>query len=401
MAMENFSFTILAKDKKSKARTGIIKTSHGKIETPYLFPIATRGSIIALTPKDVAKINPQAILANTYHLHFKSPGDKIIKKQGGLHKVMHFKGPIITDSGGFQALSLGKGKVYQLRKVGFFPKSNKIQQSLSPSFAKMTKKGIIFTSVYDENKKELITPKISMQIQSNLGSDLIMAFDQCNAPGETKKETKEVMLRSHEWELESLKFHNKSQALYGIIHGGIYKDLRQQSAKFISSHDFKGIAIGGYMGKTAEELYQIVDWLVPFLDSRPIHLLGVGRVEDLFEGVSRGIDTFDCVETTRIARHGELYISPKAGGNKANKFHLKISQSKYKNDPLPPDPHCPCSTCKKYSRSDLRQLMKNKDLLFGKLATIHNITFTENLCKEIRTAIKQGTFQKMKKQWLR
>ena len=399
--MKQFSFEILKKDKNSLARTGIINTAHGKIHTPYLVPVATRGFIIALPKKDLNTINPQAILSNTYHLHFKHPGDKAIKLSGGLHKHIGFKKPIFTDSGGFQALSLGIGKLRNIRKIGFFPNSRKISEnSDEESFAEMTEKGIIFKSVYS-GKKRFIGPKESMQIQSNLGSDIIMAFDQCNCAGDTKKETLAAMQRSHIWEVESLKHYNKKQAIYGIIHGGTFKDLRLRSSKFISSLPFDGIAIGGSLGKTKPEMYKILKWFTPSLpEEKPKHLLGIGWIDDIFNAVELGIDTFDCVEMTRIARHGNLYISPASGGNSKNKFRLSIRKSIYTNDNKKIDKNCQCYTCKNYKRKHLRQLYKQKNPEYHRLATIHNIYFMQNLMEKIRTSINKRNFMKMKSHWL-
>lgn len=396
-----FKFEILAKDKHSRARTGIIHTKHGKIETPYLVPVATRGFIIALTKKEINQLKIPAMLANTYHLHFMPPGDKAIKKQGGLHKLMQFPRVLFTDSGGFQALSLGIGRVRNMRKIGFFHDRKDIPEEKQESFAEMTDKGIIFKSTYNEKISRFMGPKESMQIQSNLGSDIIMAFDQCNCAGDTKKETEEAMLRSHEWELESLKYHNKNQMLYGIVHGGAFKDLRIKSAKFISKLPFDGIAIGGSLGKAKDETYKIIDWITPLLpEDKPKHMLGIGWVEDIFKCVERGMDTFDCVETSRIARHRHLYISPKSGGNVKNKFRVKVKQSNFDSDKKI-DSDCKCPTCKKYTRKQLYAILMKDKREYYKHATVHNIGFMLQLTENIRKSIRAGKFQKLKKEWIR
>jgi len=393
---KEFSFRILAKDKNSLARTGIIETRNGKIETPYLVPVATRGEVVCLTPGDIKKLKVQCLLANTYHLYFK-PGDKIIKKKGGLHKFMNFSGVVFTDSGGFQAFSLGLGKETGARKIGFFPKEKKSNEK-EKKFAEIIENGVWFTSVYD-NTKHFIGPKESMKIQSNLGADIIMAFDECTSAFSDKKYIKQSMNRSHKWELESLKHRDKKQAIYGIIHGGWFKDLRIESTRFISKQNFDGIAIGGSLGKTKKDMYKILDWIIPKLDERPRHMLGIGWVDDLFECVSRGIDTFDCVEMTRIARHGSLYISPKSGGNIKNKFRISMDSPKSDaNEKI--DKDCNCSTCKRYTRKKLRQIAKKKDGKYGRLATIHNVFFMLSLTEKIRKSIKDGSFQKLKKEWI-
>lgn len=406
--MAQFSFNILASDKKSKARAGIIRTSNGDIETPYLVPVATRGSLIALESKDIEDIGIQCLFANAYHLHFK-PGDKEIKKQGGLHKYMNFSKPLLTDSAGFQAFSLGWGKVHGLGKIGFFPGE---RTSVNPgkNYAQVTEEGVHFTSSYDDKTKSFIGPKESMQIQSNLGADIIMAFDECTSPMHGRAYTSKAVKRTHRWALESLKYHDKKQALYGIIQGGEFRSLRESSAKFIVNLEFDGIAIGGALGKDSREMFKIIDWLVPYLDQRPVHMLGIGRIRDIFEGVSRGIDTFDCVETTRIARHGNLYVSPKAGGNIKNQFRITIKKDEFRNDARPIDSTCVCSTCAHYTRKDLYAICrkgrrrdvidKDSKFLYHKLATIHNLTFMHNLLRTIRESILKNTFTKLKKEWL-
>ncbi|PIN90111.1 tRNA guanosine(34) transglycosylase Tgt [Candidatus Pacearchaeota archaeon CG10_big_fil_rev_8_21_14_0_10_34_76] len=399
---KNFSFKILSQDKKSLARAGIIHTRSGKIETPYLVPVATRGFIISLTPKDYKKLKIQALLANTYHLHFMPPGDEEIKKAGGLHKTMQFSKPIFTDSGGFQALSLGIGRQRNMRKLGFFPKDREIsQEENNESFAEMTPEGIMFTSTYNKEKR-FISPKKSMEIQSNLNSDIIMAFDQCNCAGDTKKETLEAMNRSHLWEIESLTHHNKSQALYGIIHGGAFPDLRKKSTRFIKSKDFEGIAVGGSLGKTKSDMYSLLSIIMQDLheDKRPRHMLGIGWVDDIFECVSLGMDTFDCVEMTRIARHRSVYISPESGGSKINHFKTRVNQTNFSTSKKI-DKLCKCPTCKKFNRKQFYELYLKDRRLFNHYATMHNIFFMATLMECIRKSIKQGKFQQLKKKWLK
>lgn len=402
-----FSFQILKKDKYSNARTGIISTSHGNLETPYLVPVATRGFIISLSAKDLKKLKIQSILANTYHLHLK-PGDKKIKSLGGLHKFTQFKGPIFTDSGGFQAFSLGDAKesgstklLTNLERIKHLKKQNK-----NESFARITDSGVHFKSVYD-NSPHFIDAKKSMLIQSNLGSDIIMAFDECSGADKSLEYQKTALKRTNSWALQSLKYKNKKQALYGIIQGGQYKSLRTKSAKFILSKPFEGIAIGGSFGDSygdsKKAMLKVLDWLTPYLkaDKRPVHMLGIGWIDDIFELVGRGIDTFDCVHMTRIARHGHLFISPESGGKKSNKFRIKIKKSIFKNDKSKIDNLCTCLLCKNYNRSQAQALAKQDKFKFGKLATIHNITFMLNLMQQIRNSIKKGKFQQLKSKWLK
>ena len=401
--MSDFSFQVIAKDKNSKARAGIIHTKHGKILTPYLVTVATRAHVIAVTPKDIKKIKIQAMLANTYHLHMLKL-DKKIKSQGGLAKFMKFNNPTLTDSGGFQAFSLGWGRVHNSSKIGFIPNKNNIRKNESQDkndrLAIITPSGVKFKSVYDD-KWHFIGPKESMQIQSDLGADIIMAFDECTSPFSNKEYTSRSLEKTHKWERLSLKYKDKKQALYGIIQGGEHRDLRIKSTKYINSLPFEGIAIGGSFGKAKKRLYRILDWTVPLLDSRPRHLLGIGWIEDIFECVERGIDTFDCVETTRVARHGNLFISPQSGGKKENKFKLKINRSIYEKDKKPIDKKCKCYTCKHYSRAKLRALFKSKNPEYKRLATIHNLSFMHNLCLTIRRAIIANKFKQLKRKWIR
>jgi len=394
-----FTFEITSRDKKTRARVGVIRTAHGEVKTPYLVPVATRGNIIALSDEDVKMLNMQCLLANTYHLHLK-PGDLEIKKMGGLHKYMKFDKPIFTDSGGFQAFSLGLGREVNARKIGFFPEDFEAPKEKSEKLALIKENGVEFTSVYD-GSKQFMGPKESMEIQSNLRADIIMAFDECTSAFSSKEYIEESMHRSHKWEIESLKYHDKAQAIYGIIHGGWFKDLRLKSAKFINALGFDGIAIGGSLGKTKEDMYEVLDWIIPVLDERPRHMLGIGRVEDIFECVERGIDTFDCVESTRIARHGLLYISPDTGGSSENKFRINIKKSKYKEDGSSIDKNCDCFTCKNYSCAQLHALAKAKNHEYGRLASIHNISFMQNLCSEVRKAIENNRFLELKFLWLK
>src|SRR3989344_5188784 len=394
-----FTFKITHKDQNSQARTGIIETENGKIETPYLIPVATRAFIIGLTKKDIKELKIQALLSNTYHLHL-NPGDKIIKKRGGLHKFINFKGIIYTDSGGFQAFSLGDAKKLGLSKLSqnLERKKHLEKSKENESLVKITNKGVYFNSIYD-GSQHFIDSKKSMEIQSNLGSDAIMAFDECSAANKSIAYQKNALERTHAWALNSLKYHNKKQALYGIIQGGNNKPLRVKSAKFILSKKFEGIAIGGSFGDSfgdsKEAMLEVMGWINTLWkdDARPRHMLGIGWIDDIFELVERGIDTFDCVHMTRIARHGNLLISPESGGKISNKFKIKIKSGKFKDQKIRIDNKCRCEFCKNYNRSEAYALVKSDKLKFGRLATIHNISFMLDLMKQIRESIKQDRFQ--------
>jgi queuine tRNA-ribosyltransferase len=402
METENeFSFQILKENGDTKARLGLIRTSRGCIQTPYFVPVATLASVRSLGADDLEALGVQCTLANTYHLHLK-PGDEAIKRLGGLHRFMGFEGPIFTDSAGFQAFSLGFGREHNINKVGGVFPEGKTTEEKKENLTKITDEGISFKSVYD-GAWHFLDAKASMKIQSSLGSDIIMAFDECTSPLSDYDYTRKAMKRTHDWARLSLEHHDRNQAIYGIIQGGWFEDLRMESTEFISSLPFDGIAIGGSLGNCKEDMHQVLDWVIPRLprlDCRPRHLLGIGDVDDIFECVERGIDTFDCVSPTRIARRGNLYIRPESGGSKENKFRISIKAAEHKEDSQPVDQNCCCPTCQRYSRAYLRHLYVAKELSYFRLASIHNLYFMQRLMEEIREAINSGTFLQLKKKWL-
>ncbi len=428
--MGAISFEILKQDKQSSARLGLIKTRRGDIQTPYLVPVATMGSVRALGSDDLLSLGAECTLANTYHLHL-SPGDELIKRLGGLHRFMGFDRPTFTDSGGFQAFSLGFAREHNISKIGnIFPEEMassdhaeiykdyrkkyddncirsvdrekaKHKVAKKENLTKITDEGISFKSLAD-GAWHFLNAEKSMKIQSNLGSDIIMAFDECTSPLSDYDYTKKAMQRTHDWAQESISYHDKDQALYGIIQGGWFEDLRQESTQAISAQPFDGIAIGGSLGNSKQDMHQVLDWTVPRLDDdRPRHLLGIGEIDDIFECVARGIDTFDCVSPTRIARRGSLLLSPQAGGSQDNKFHINIKSAKFKEDGSPIDSNCTCSTCATYSRAYLRHLYVSRELSYFRLATLHNLHFILSFMEEIRESIRTGTFAEMKERWLR
>ena len=404
--MALFNFKITKQDKKTRARTGIIKTKRGKIETPHFVPVATLASVRSLDSLDLEELGVQCALVNAYHLHLK-PGDALIKKLGGTHKFMNFRSPLFSDSGGFQAFSLGLGREHNIGKIGnFFPGESanagcaKPEPNVKDNLTRISDKGIRFKSIYD-GSWHFLDAKKSMRIQSNLDSDIIMAFDECTSPLSDKDYTAVAMRRTHDWAKLSLKYRDKKQAIYGIIQGGWFRDLRDESTQFISSMPFDGIAVGGSLGNCKRDMHEILEWVIPQLDQRPRHLLGIGEIDDIFETVERGIDTFDCVAPTRNARRGNLFIGPKSGGSMKKKFRIRIAAAKFLNDPQPVDPACECPTCKNYSRAYLRHLFLAKEISYYRLATIHNLYFMLDLMSQIRKGIKNGTFLKLKEKWLR
>ncbi len=396
--MVDFSFKIIKKDPKSKARVGLIKTRNGNIQTPYFVPVATCATVRSLDSQDLYSLDSQCTLVNTYHLHLR-PGDELIKKMGGIHKFMNFKSPVFSDSGGFQAFSLGFGMQHNINKLGnIFPEGKKTEENKT-KMAHVDDDGVVFQSVYDGTKHK-INPEKSMEIQSNLGTDIIMAFDECTSPLHDYDYTKKAMIRTHKWAKESLRYHDKKQALYGIIQGGWFEDLRMEATEFINSLPFDGIAIGGSLGNSKKDMHKILDWVIPRLDKRPRHLLGIGDIDDLFECVKRGIDTFDCVQPTRIGRRGSVYIRPINGGTRKNKFRINIKRADMKTDPNPIDPGCTCITCKNYGRAYLRHLYVVNEIAYYRLASYHNVHFMLQLMSAIRKSIINGSFRRLEKKWL-
>ncbi len=396
--MSKFNFKIKKEDSNSKARLGLIKTRHGSFSTPIFIPVATLATIRALDQQDIKKLKAEAILANTYHLHLR-PGEKLIESLGGLHKFMSWDKPIITDSGGFQAFSLGFGMEHEIGKIAYFPKNIKHHKK-GEKWAYVDDSGVTFRNPYHGEKIKL-TPRKSMEIQASLGADIIFSFDECTSPLSNKEYTKEALIRTHKWAKICLEYRNRNQALFGIVQGGKYKDLRIKSTKFISSLPFDGFGIGGSLGKSKKDMHNILEWTIPLLPKeKPRHLLGIGAVEDLFNAIERGIDMFDCVAPTRWARRGHLYISPSEGGGKKNKFRIDIGKSAYKKDDRPIDRNCNCYVCRNYSRAYLRHLFISKELSYFRLASFHNLNFILRLIDKIRIAIKENSLKRLKKEWL-
>lgn len=406
------NFQILHKD--GQARGGELVTPHGVIETPNFNPVGTLGSVKALGPRELTEIGVQIVLANTYHLMLR-PGLKLIESFGGLHKFMGWDKPIMTDSGGFQVFSLGialeHGNSKVLKTIDSVTMDN---WKSRPRLNKITEEGVVFQSHLD-GSKQILTPEKSIEIQQKLGADLIVAFDD----HESLKHTKDEMLKSLEltekWGLRSLKEYKKRTGanvihleggyvstpplLYGVVHGGTNKIFRKKSARFTDEY-FDAIAIGGIYGDK-KTLVRIIEWVVSSVSGdKPRHLLGIGEVEDLFNGVERGIDFFDCVAPTRRARFGSLYISPKTGGKRENNFSLNIGQSKYFSDKKPICTECNCLSCLNFSRAYLRHLYKVGEILYHQLATYHNVYFITNLVKEMRKGITNKRFNKLKSHWL-
>lgn len=388
---KNFKFEIIT-SREDRYRCGKLITPHGIIETPAFIFCGTKASVKGISPNQLHENETQIILSNTYHL-FSYPGSKYIKLRGGLHKFMGWNGPMLTDSGGFQIFSLGHGSVADEIKG---------KRCGTSTLVKITEEGAVFKSYWD-GSTQILTSEKSIKTQVELGADLIVSFDECTPYHSDKKYTEASMERSHRWEKRSLEqfklMDNDSQALYGIIQGGIHEDLRKRSAEFVSENPFFATAIGGSLGANKTQMYEVVDMAFNGLDiARPIHLLGIGGISDIFKGISFGIDTFDCVHPTRIARHGGALVKAAYRDNPSRE-HINLKRSEYAEDDNPIEVDCDCSTCKSFSKSYLHYLLKAKELLAIQAIAIHNIRFMNKLMQEIRSGIKNNNINEIKSKW--
>ena len=402
--MNAFNFTCTKNDKHSSARTGVIHTPHGDIETPAFVPVGTQATVKSLTPEEISNLGTQLFFVNTYHAYLR-PGIDVIKKFKGLHNFMHWDKPLITDSGGFQVFSLGRKKFVNIaisesavtnretftKKISLKDgqKENVYPDDYRPvgELVKIDEDGVTFTSHWDGSQHRF-TPEKSMELQWDLGSDIHIAFDECAPFPTTHDYAKKAMDRTHRWAIRSLAMHKRChginyQALYGVVQGSVYEDLRKESARFTSALDVDGFAIGGVaVGESKKEMVQVLDWVMPMLpDDKPRHLLGVGEIDDIIPLIAHGVDTFDCVQPTRLARMGIVLTK---GGE------ISISKKEFEEDVQPIDKTCQCYTCKNYSRAYIHHLFQVRELLGYRLATIHNVFFVHILVKEIRDIIKKG-----------
>ncbi len=378
-----FKFEIIKKSSHSKARCGILHTPHGSIETPAFVTVGTNASVKALSPDDVLKTGSQIVLANAYHLLLEGRAD-VVEKAGGLHKFMNWQGPMMTDSGGFQVFSLGFGRDHKVgRNTTLFPGEGSQSEMRSreihaPSDIKILEEGVIFR--LPSGERTTLTPEKSINTQERLGADIIFAFDECTSPLSDYEYNKQAMERTHRWAGRSLKAHTqKNQALFGIIQGGEWQDLREESVKTILAMPFDGFGMGGYFGKTKEKMYELLNVVTGLLpEEKPRHHLGIGRPEDVPKLIEAGIDLFDCAAPTREARNGTLY---KSEGN------VLIQNSEFRNRFEPVSKECGCYTCANFTLAYLHHLFRAKELLYYRLASIHNLYFTNNLVREIREKI--------------
>lgn len=365
--MTAVKYELLKRDQRTKARRGRIHTPHGSIETPVFMPVGTAATVKAMRPEELKEMGAQIILSNTYHLYLR-PGHEIIKEAGGLHKFMNWDKAILTDSGGFQVFSLG-----DMRKI--------------------TEEGVKFRSHID-GSKHMFSPEKSMEVQNALGSDIIMAFDECPPYPADRTYAKNSLERTTRW-LERCKAVHKNtekQSLFGIMQGSMYQDLRYQSAMEIVEMDLPGYAIGGLsVGEPSELIYEVLDYCVDYLPAnKPRYLMGVGSPDYLLEGVERGVDMFDCVLPTRIARNGTAMTS---------RGRVIIKNAAYERDFTALDPECECYTCKNYSKAYLRHLFKSNEILSSMLLTNHNLYFLIKLMDNIRNAIEEDRFIEFKNEF--
>ncbi len=375
-------FKILKKSKKSAARLGIIKTPHGEIETPCLVPVATQAVVKTLTSEEIPLTKTQIIISNTFHLHLK-PGEKLIQQAGGIHKFMNWNGPVMTDSGGFQVFSLGFGHDLHVGKIlKYFPGKNHreiVGLGAQPKKVKITEDGVFFRSPID-GRELFIGPKESIKIQEALGADIIFAFDECTPPTANYEYTKKSLAKTHAWAKTCLATKKSKQAIYGIVQGGRFKDLRLESAQYIAGLPFDGFGIGGEFGNDKNQMLQMLDWIRDYLpEKKPRHLLGIGYPEDIPNVIRSGMDTFDCIVPTHYARHGTAFTS---------RGKLDMNKSKFLNDKNPIDKKCLCFVCQNYRRNYITHLLRAKEITALKLLTFHNLYFFNTLVENYRKAIK-------------
>ena len=358
--MSSIKFTFNHTKSDGKARLGIMQTLHGAVPTPAFMPVATQGSVKSLSPSEITKVGTHIILSNAYHLYLR-PGIDLIESIGGLHNFMNWNGPILTDSGGYQVFSLG-------------------------SLLDLNDEGVIFRSHID-GTRHLFTPENSIAYQERLGVDIAMCLDQCVASNKGKELIKDAMQRTHEWAERCKNSHRSSQqALFGIVQGGLWETLRKQSAQFITNLEFDGYAIGGLaVGEPKSDMYRVIDYMDNLLPkTEPRYLMGVGSPEDIVHSVMRGVDLFDCVLPTRVARNGALFT---------RNGRVDVMAPKYKRlfEPLQED--CICYTCQNFTVAYIHHLFKARELLGPRLATLHNLNFIMDLMQNIRTHISNGTYQ--------
>jgi len=367
--MKNFYYECTHVCKQSGARAGLLHTPHGVVETPMFMPVGTLATVKFLSPQEVKEAGAGVILANTYHLWLR-PGEDVVAAAGGVQKFMNYQGPMLTDSGGFQVFSLADSR-------------------------KIKEEGVTFKSHLDGSRL-FMSPEISIQVQNKIGADIIMSFDECIPYPATYEYTKQSVERTLRWAKRGQDAHERKedQALFGIVQGGDYEDLRRHCAEELVKMDFPGYSIGGTsVGEDKETMYRMIDYSIKYLPfDKPRYLMGVGTLNDMLEGIARGVDMMDCVLPTRIARHGTCMTSV---------GRINIKKKEYETDFSPLDPNCDCECCKNYTRAYLRHLHRCNEGLASRLLSIHNIRFLTRLAEDARRAIREDRFNDFKEEVLR
>jgi queuine tRNA-ribosyltransferase len=393
---KKFDFKIEKRLEGALARTGVITTPHGQIKTPAFIPVGTKATLKALTPEQLSELGAQAVLVNAYHLYLQ-PGHSTIEQAGGVHQFMHWDKPVFSDSGGFQIMSLGVG----FKKVIDMSSENQTTGPKKGRLAWIDNDGVTFKS-HLSGDKHRFTPELAMQIQHSVGADIMFAFDELTTLHHSRSyQIESLEQRTHPWALASLAEHQRLsavertrskpyQALFGVVQGAQYEDLRRQSARFLANLDFDGFGLGGAF--TKKDLGTIVGWMSQELpENKPRHLLGISEPNDIFVAIENGVDTFDCVSPARVGRNGALQ-TPRG--------RINITNQKYNNDFSPVDESCDCYTCQNYTKAYLNHLFRAKELLAFTLATIHNERFIVKLVDDIRASIENNTFLSFKQDWL-
>jgi len=393
------ALTIIARDIKSRARAGVLTTAHGEVATPAFVPLATHGSVRGLSSAEVAALGYDMVLGNTFHL-FLRPGGELVEQLGGLHRFMGWERAIITDSGGFQVFSMGHGTV-----------ADEIKGRRSPgaggggggggSILAIEEEGVRFRS-YVDGSERFISPEISMAVQAQLGSDIVLAFDECTPFHADRDYTAASTQRTHRWLERCVRWRadhvgpgGGGSLFYAIVQGGVYEDLRIASAEAVVASGANGIAIGGSLGQDKAQMYEVIDWSTRELErlapARPRHLLGIGEVDDLIRGVELGIDSFDCAMPTRLARHGTALVA-----DPANRWRLSVDRPAFRDDEAPLVEGCPCPACAGgLSRAYLHHLARSGEQTGGRLLTLHNLTFIAALMSRLRAAIIDGRLREV------
>ena len=382
-------FTITARD--GAARAGVIQTAHGEVRTPAFVPLASTATVKSLHAAEVAALGYDMVLGNTFHLYIQ-PGAELVAEMGGLHDFMGWNRAIITDSGGYQVFSMGHGSVAEEVK--------RRRERPNSMIVSIEEKGVRFRS-YLDGRERFMGPETSMEVQAKLGSDIALVFDECTPFHVEREYTVRSTERTHRWLDRCLSWHAKhgphSQLVYGIVQGGVYEDLRTESTRYVADSNVDGIAIGGSLGQTKDQMREVVGWSLAALPvEAPRHLLGIGDVDDLVHAVGAGVDSFDCATPTRLARHGTALVN-----DPGRRWRLDLTKGSHRTSREPIDPNCPCPACREHTRGYLHYLIRANELTAKRLITLHNLTFMAELMRGMREAIEAGRFASFAEETLR